>query len=135
MAPPGRELERVARFEAKKGGPQGIGEEPPALWTFSPARKSLQNANRWAQQLSELEPLYGPVPARRLTAVSDRPFDFETDADAAARTATAQRQVVQLRPLQRKRNPTASWTCCAPDGASGLAWTEGEFPTTPWRCS
>ena len=80
----------VARFEAKPGGPAGIGEEPPAMWTFSPARKSLQNANRWAQQLSELEPLDGPVPARRLTAVSDRPFDFETDADAAARTATAQ---------------------------------------------
>ncbi len=85
----------VARFEAKPGGPAGIGEEPPAMWTFSPARKSLQNANRWAQQLSELEPLDGPVPARRLTAVSDRPFDFETDADAAARTATAQLQVVQ----------------------------------------
>jgi hypothetical protein len=75
----------AARFEAKKDGTAGIGEEPPALWTFSPARKSLQNANRWAQQLSELEPLEGLVPARRLTAVSDRPFDFETDAEAAAR--------------------------------------------------
>jgi len=75
----------AATFEAKKDGTSGIGEEPPALWTFSPARKSLQNANRWAQQLSELEPLDGPVPARRLTAVSDRPFDFETDAEAAAR--------------------------------------------------
>jgi hypothetical protein len=85
----------VARFETEPGGPAGIGEEPPAMWTFSPARKSLQNANRWAQQLSELEPLDGPVPARRLTAVSDRPFDFETDAEAAARTATAQLQVVQ----------------------------------------
>ena len=74
----------VARFEAKPGGHAGIGEEPPAMWTFSPARKSLQNANRWAQQLSELEPLDGPVPARRLSAVSDRPFDFETDAEAAA---------------------------------------------------
>ena len=72
-----------ATFETKNGGAPGIGEEPPALWTFSPARKSLQNANRWAQQLSELEPLDGPVPARRLSAVSDRPFDFETDADAA----------------------------------------------------
>lgn len=85
----------VARFEAKAGGPAGIGEEPPAMWTFSPSRKSLQNANRWAQQLSELEPLDGPVPARRLTAVTDRPFDFETDAEAAARTATSQLQVVQ----------------------------------------
>ncbi|MBT2596481.1 septation protein SepH [Arthrobacter sp. ISL-72] len=81
----------VARFQTNPGGHASIGEEPPAMWTFSPARKSLQNANRWAQQLSELEPLDGPVPARRLTAVSDRPFDFETDAEAAAaRTATGQ---------------------------------------------
>ena len=93
----------VARFEAEPGGPAGIGEEPPAMWTFSPARKALQNANRWAQQLSELEPLDGPVPARRLSAVSDRPFDFETDADAAARTATAQLQVVQQLQLQQEQ--------------------------------
>lgn len=71
-----------ASFEPKTGGAAGIGEEPPALWTFNPVRKALQNTNRWAQQLSELEPLDGPVPARRLSAVSDRPFDFETDADA-----------------------------------------------------
>jgi hypothetical protein len=71
-----------ANFEANTDGKAGIGEEPPALWTFSPSRKSLHNANRWAQQLSELEPLDGPVPARRLSAVSDRPFDFETDADS-----------------------------------------------------
>ncbi|HKS02802.1 MAG TPA: septation protein SepH [Arthrobacter sp.] len=76
----------VAKFEAAAGGHVSIGEEPPAMWTFNPTRKSLQNANRWAQQLSELEPLDGPVPARRLSAVSDRPFDFETDAEAAART-------------------------------------------------
>ncbi|MCT9627525.1 DUF3071 domain-containing protein [Pseudarthrobacter equi] len=71
-----------ASFTAKTDGTAGIGEEPPATWTFNPVRKALQNANRWAQQLSELEPLDGPVPARRLSAVSDRPFDFETDADA-----------------------------------------------------
>ena len=85
----------VARFEAQPGGHPVIGEEPPAMWTFNPARKSLQNANRWAQQLSELEPLDGPVPPRRLSAVADRPFDFETDADAAARNATAQLSVIQ----------------------------------------
>jgi len=78
-----------ASFEAKTGGTSGIGEEPPALWTFNPARKTLQNNNRWAQQLSELEPLDGPVPARRLTAVSDRPFDFETDADATKASSGA----------------------------------------------
>ena len=88
----------VARFETKKDGTAGIGEEPPAQWTFSPGRKSLQNANRWAQQLSELEPLDGPVPARRLTAVSDRPFDFETDAEAAAaRNSTGPQAVPQAR--------------------------------------
>jgi hypothetical protein len=79
----------VARFEARTEGGSNIGEEPPAMWTFSPSRKSLQNANRWAQQLSELEPLDGPVPARRLSAVSDRPFDFETDAAAAARNSSS----------------------------------------------
>jgi hypothetical protein len=94
----------VARFD-QQSGHAGIGEEPPAMWTFNPARKSLQNANRWAQQLSELEPLDGPVPARRLSAVSDRPFDFETDADATARTATAQHNVIQQ--LQPKQNQEA----------------------------
>jgi hypothetical protein len=79
----------VARFETKPGSLESIGEEPPAMWTFHPARKSIQNANRWAQQLSELEPLDGPVPARRLAAVSDRPFDFEADAGTAARVAAA----------------------------------------------
>ncbi|MGO4229688.1 septation protein SepH [Arthrobacter sp. YAF34] len=93
----------VARFEPAPGGPAGIGEEPPAMWTFHPARKSLQNANRWAQQLSELEPLEGPVPTRRLTAVSDRPFDFETDAEAAARTATGQHSIIHQMLLQQDR--------------------------------
>lgn len=93
----------VARFEPKPGGPSAIGEEPPAMWTFNPARKSLQNANRWAQQLSELEPLDGPVPGRRLSAVSDRPFDFETDADAAARTAAEQHSMIHQLLLQQDR--------------------------------
>ncbi|MBX7446252.1 MULTISPECIES: septation protein SepH [unclassified Arthrobacter] len=85
-----------ASFEAKSGGTPGIGEEPPALWTFNPARKSLQNTNRWAQQLSELEPLDGPVPARRLTAVSDRPFDFETDADTGKASSPGQAGPAQV---------------------------------------
>ena len=85
-----------ASFEAKSGGTPGIGEEPPALWTFNPGRKSLQNTNRWAQQLSELEPLDGPVPARRLTAVSDRPFDFETDADTGKASSPGQAGPAQV---------------------------------------
>lgn len=92
----------VARFEAVPGTHGSIGEEPPAMWTFSPQRKSLHNANRWAQQLSELEPLDGPVPARRLAAVSDRPFDFETDAETAAR-ASAKESDSLLEMLRSRR--------------------------------
>ncbi|VXB59605.1 conserved hypothetical protein [Arthrobacter sp. 9V] len=92
----------VARFETVPGAHGSIGEEPPAMWTFSPQRKSLQNANRWAQQLSELEPMDGPVPARRLTAVSDRPFDFETDAETAAR-ASAKESDSLLEMLRSRR--------------------------------
>lgn len=54
-----------------------VGEEPVAKWTFNPTRKSVQNANRWAQLLGEIEPMDGPLPARRLAAVQDRVFDFE----------------------------------------------------------
>ncbi len=61
-----------------------IGEPTPALWRFHAARKSLHNANRWAQQLSELEPLDSPVPERRLSAVADKPFDVEAHSTTAA---------------------------------------------------
>lgn len=72
--------EVVARFELVQDSKVDVGEEPPAKWIFSPTRKTVTNANRWAQVLSELEPLDGPLPSRRLAAVSDRVFDFETDA-------------------------------------------------------
>ncbi|MHA7267982.1 septation protein SepH [Arthrobacter halodurans] len=75
----------VARFDVSDANPRSnIGEEPPAHWVFHPARKSLQNSNRWAQVLSELEPMDSPVSGRRLSAVADHPFDFEADAGAAA---------------------------------------------------
>ncbi|MCC3264572.1 septation protein SepH [Arthrobacter gengyunqii] len=70
----------VARFDLGTDSQVSVGEEPPARWTFSPLRKSVSNANRWAQLLSELEPLDSPVPSRRLTAVADRVFDFEAVA-------------------------------------------------------
>ncbi|KUM40727.1 septation protein SepH [Arthrobacter sp. EpRS71] len=92
----------VARFETVPGAHGSIGEEPPAMWTFSPQRKSLQNATRWAQQLSELEPMDGPVPARRLAAVSDKPFDFESDAETAAR-ASAKESDSLLEMLRSRR--------------------------------
>ncbi|WP_245827800.1 septation protein SepH [Sinomonas mesophila] len=69
----------VARFELPDGAPLSIGEEPPAMWTYHPMHRTVANANRWAQQLSELEPLDGPAPRRRLAAVSDRPFDVEAE--------------------------------------------------------
>lgn len=72
----------VARFALPEGSTVAIGEDPPAQWTFNPTRRILTNANRWAQVLSELEPLDGPLPARRLSAVADRVFDFEAEKDA-----------------------------------------------------
>lgn len=74
-----------ADFDTNQAGAAAsIGESAPAQWTFNPGRKTIRNANRWAQQLSELEPLDGPLPARRLAAVADRPFDFEADAPSGA---------------------------------------------------
>ncbi|MCC3274404.1 MULTISPECIES: septation protein SepH [unclassified Arthrobacter] len=69
----------VARFELTEKSRVAVGEEPPARWIFSPLRKSVTNTNRWAQVLSELEPLDTPVPTRRLAAVADRVFDFEAE--------------------------------------------------------
>ncbi|WP_329609217.1 septation protein SepH [Arthrobacter sp. ATA002] len=79
----------VARFDLGSDSQVSVGEEPPARWTFSPLRKSVANANRWAQLLSELEPLDSPVPSRRLTAVADRVFDFEAVAPPEADGAEA----------------------------------------------
>ncbi|MFD1213188.1 septation protein SepH [Arthrobacter sp. GCM10027362] len=76
---PDGEWEVVAAFTLPADGTPTVGEEPPARWIYSPTRKTIRNANRWAQQLSELEPVDGAVPARRLTAVADRVFDFEAE--------------------------------------------------------
>ncbi|MEA5454272.1 septation protein SepH [Sinomonas sp. JGH33] len=73
----------VARFELPADAPDSIGEEPPATWTFNPVRRSVTNANRWAQQLSELETLDGPTSPRRLSVV-DRPFDVEAEPARAS---------------------------------------------------
>ncbi len=61
---------------------ESISEDSLARWIFNPGRKSLQNANRWAQVLSELEPIETQqVGPRRLSAVVDHPFDVEANAD------------------------------------------------------
>lgn len=72
----------VARFEVPEGA-AAIGEEPPAEWTFHPARRHLENANRWGQVLSEWEPWDVLPTQRRLVPVDDRPFDVDA-ADALA---------------------------------------------------
>ncbi|WP_394252707.1 septation protein SepH [Arthrobacter pityocampae] len=72
-----------ASFDLPEGSTVDLGEQPPAQWTYNPTRKTVVNGNRWAQVLSELEPLDGPLPARRLSAVADRVFDFEAEAGEA----------------------------------------------------
>lgn len=69
----------TADFTPGEAQQSSVGESAPAQWVYNSLRKSIQNANRWAQLLSEIEPLDSPLPSRRLTAVADRPFDFETD--------------------------------------------------------
>lgn len=86
--------EVLAQFSLPAEATGTVGEEPPARWIYDHSRRTIRNTSRWAQQLSEIEPLDGPVPGRRLTAVADRVFDFETDAepDADARDASAEAQ-------------------------------------------
>jgi len=76
--------EVTADFDIPEALRSQLGEEPPARWSYSPLTKTLQNANRWAQHLSELEPLAlhvdSPWGSRRLSAVRDHPFDVEADA-------------------------------------------------------
>lgn len=72
-----------ASFDLPEESRVDLGEQPPAWWTYNPTRKNIANGNRWAQVLSELEPLDGPLPSRRLSAVADRVFDFEAEKDDA----------------------------------------------------
>lgn len=75
-----------ASFDLPDDSTVDLGEQPPAQWTYNPTRKTVANANRWAQVLSELEPLDGPLPSRRLSAVADRVFDFEAEKEDEAPT-------------------------------------------------
>lgn len=81
----------------------GIGEDTQARWAFHPARKSLQNSNRWAQVLSELEPLDAPAAGRRLTAVADSPFDVDAGAEDAGSEAAASDSEELLDVLRSRR--------------------------------
>jgi hypothetical protein len=98
-----------ADFDANiAGAAASIGESAPAQWTYNPGRKTIRNANRWAQQLSELEPLDGALPARRLSAVADRPFDFEVDAPGTAGYAGAELATTELITAEQDRNEADS---------------------------
>ena len=68
----------VADFSTQ-GLESTVDEQPPAIWSFRPVSRHLDNRNRWAQILSELDPLDGPFGGRRLSAVGDRPFNVEED--------------------------------------------------------
>jgi hypothetical protein len=79
-----------ASFDLPDDSQVDLGEQPPAQWTYNPTRKTVTNGNRWAQVLSELEPLDGPLPSRRLSAVADRVFDFEAEKAEEADEASAE---------------------------------------------
>lgn len=70
------------------GSASAIGDQSPALWTYRQSSQHLDNQNRWAQVLSELDPLDGPFGGRRLSAVGDRPFNVEEDETPAPPTST-----------------------------------------------
>ncbi|MFC0249261.1 septation protein SepH [Citricoccus parietis] len=71
------------------GSASAIGDQSPALWTYRQSSQHLDNQNRWAQVLSELDPLDGPFGGRRLSAVGDRPFNVEEDETPAPSSSTA----------------------------------------------
>lgn len=71
------------------GSASAIGDQSPALWTYRQSSQHLDNQNRWAQVLSELDPLDGPFGGRRLSAVGDRPFNVEEDETPAPSSPTA----------------------------------------------
>ena len=116
----------VVRFELPTGSAASVGEEPPAQWTFSPSRRTVLNANRWAQVLSELEPLDGPLPSRRLSAVEDRVFDFETDAAGAEEPEDADSD--ELLEVLRSRRGQRLGTDEDGDDALALMLAKGHIP-------
>lgn len=73
-----------ANFSIQGLGDSSIGDPPPALWSYKLQSQHLENANRWAQVLSEFGPADSPVastsPRNRLSTVADAPFDLESDA-------------------------------------------------------
>lgn len=111
----------VARFELPEESAIDLGEQPPARWVFDPSRKHLANANRWAQVLSELEPLGGPIPSRRLAAVTDAVFDVESEPEVEDESADLL-DVLRSRRGQRLGSDEES------DDALALLLSQGPVP-------
>ncbi|MBG6224778.1 hypothetical protein IWX63_001340 [Arthrobacter sp. CAN_A2] len=114
-------------FELPDGSTVDLGEQPPAQWTYNPTRRTVVNGNRWAQVLSELEPLDGPLPARRLSAVADRVFDFEAEKADEAPESTPADQDGLLDVLRSRRGQRLG---ADEDGDDALAelLTRGSIP-------
>jgi hypothetical protein len=133
--------EIVASFPAPAApATESIGEEPPARWIFHAARRTVQNANRWAQQLSELETVEGPVPGRRLKAVTDHVFDFEADsvADLAPEDTQDDEQSAEseeLLDVLRSRRGQRLGVDEDADDALALMLTQGPVPAAHPRDS
>ncbi|MET1153853.1 septation protein SepH [Arthrobacter sp.] len=133
--------EIVASFPAPAApATESIGEEPPARWIFHAARRTIQNANRWAQQLSELETVEGPVPGRRLKAVTDHVFDFEADSVADLDPADTQEdehsdESEELLEVLRSRRGQRLGVDEDADDALALMLTQGPVPAAHPRDS
>lgn len=115
-------------FALPAGSTASVGEEPIAQWTFNPSRRTILNANRWARVLSELEPVDGPLPSRRLTAVADRVFDFETDAGEDGQGSPAGADADELLDVLRSRRGQRLGTDEDGDDALALMLAKGHIP-------
>lgn len=118
----------VASFSLGENSRVSVGEEPPARWTYSPLRRQVTNANRWAQLLSELAPVDSPVPARRLSAVADRVFDFETDTAPEEPLPVSDEETDELLNVLRSRRGQRLGTDEDGDDALAALLAKGSIP-------
>ncbi|MEB7447442.1 septation protein SepH [Arthrobacter koreensis] len=118
----------VASFSLGENSRVSVGEEPPARWTYSPLRRQVTNANRWAQLLSELAPVDSPVPARRLSAVADRVFDFETDTAPEEPLPVSDEETDELLNVLRSRRGQRLGTDEDADDALAALLAKGSIP-------
>ncbi|MER2133865.1 MAG: septation protein SepH [Arthrobacter sp.] len=118
----------VASFTLGENSRVSVGEEPPARWTYNPLRRQVTNANRWAQLLSELAPVDSPVPARRLSAVADRVFDFETDTAPEEPVTVTDEETDELLNVLRSRRGQRLGTDEEGDDALAALLAKGSIP-------